>query len=49
MHVPKSTIEHWARVDIIPSRTFGRRRVYLRPHIEALLLGDATPNARTTP
>lgn len=38
LHVPQSTIEDWARRGVIPSRKVGRRRLYLRPSIEALLL-----------
>jgi excisionase family DNA binding protein len=41
MHVPQSTVERWARVGAIPSRKVGRRRLYIRPSIEALLLDDA--------
>ena len=37
LRVPQSTVEHWARVGEIPSRKIGRRRLYLRPSIEALL------------
>jgi excisionase family DNA binding protein len=40
MHVPRSTIEDWARRGVIPSRKVGRRRLYLRPKIEALLLDE---------
>lgn len=41
LHVPESTIEHWARTSQIPSRKIGRRRLYLRPSIEALLFEGA--------
>jgi len=40
MHVPRSTVEDWARRGVIPSRKVGRRRLYLRPNIEALLLEE---------
>jgi excisionase family DNA binding protein len=40
LHVPKSTVEDWARRGVIPSRKVGRRRLYLRQRIEALLLDD---------
>jgi excisionase family DNA binding protein len=40
MHVPQSTVEDWARRGVIPSRKVGRRRLYLRPSIETLLLGE---------
>jgi excisionase family DNA binding protein len=38
LHVPRSTVEDWARRGVIPSRKVGRRRLYLRQQIEALLL-----------
>jgi excisionase family DNA binding protein len=41
LHVPQSTVEDWARRGVIPSRKVGRRRLYLRPSIEALLLENA--------
>jgi excisionase family DNA binding protein len=40
LHVPQSTIEDWGRRGVIPSRKVGRRRLYLRPSIETLLLDD---------
>jgi excisionase family DNA binding protein len=40
LHVPKSTVEDWARRGVIPSRKVGRRRLYLRPSIETLLLEE---------
>jgi excisionase family DNA binding protein len=40
LHVPRSTVEDWARRGVIPSRKVGRRRLYLRPSIETLLLDD---------
>jgi len=40
LHVPRSTVEDWARRGVIPSRKVGRRRLYLRPTIETLLLDD---------
>ena len=42
MGVPRSTVEHWARQGTIPSRKIGRRRLFIRPKIEALLLEEAT-------
>ena len=33
-------VEDWARRGVIPSRKVGRRRLYLRPNIEALLLEE---------
>ena len=40
LRVPRSTVEDWARRGVIPSRKVGRRRLYLRPSIERLLLDD---------
>ena len=40
MRVPKSTVEDWARRGVIPSRKVGRRRLYIRHRIEAVLLDD---------
>jgi len=42
--VPRSTVEDWARRAIVPSRKIGRRRLFLRPRIEALLLEDDPGN-----
>jgi len=42
LRVPRSTVEDWARRGIVPSRKVGRRRLYIRSRIEALLLGDDT-------
>ena len=40
LRAPRSTVEHWARMGIVPSRKVGRRRIYVRSRIEALLLED---------
>lgn len=40
LHAPRSTVEHWARMGIVPSKKVGRRRIYVRSRIEALLLED---------
>jgi excisionase family DNA binding protein len=40
LRVSKSTADGWARRGVIPSRKIGRRRVYVRSKIEALLLDD---------
>jgi excisionase family DNA binding protein len=40
MRVPRSTVEDWARRGIVPSKKVGRRRLYVRSRIEALLLDD---------
>jgi excisionase family DNA binding protein len=42
LRVPRSTVEDWARRGIVPSRKVGRRRLYVRSRIEALLLNDDT-------
>ena len=40
LRVSRSTVEDWARRGIVPSRKVGRRRLYIRSKIEALLLLD---------
>jgi excisionase family DNA binding protein len=40
LRVPRSTVEDWARRGIVPSKKVGRRRLYIRSRIEALLLVD---------
>jgi excisionase family DNA binding protein len=40
LRVPRSTVEDWARRGIVPSRKVGRRRLYIRSRIEALLLNE---------
>jgi len=40
LHVSQSTAEDWGRRGVIPSRKIGRRRIYVRSRIEALLLAD---------
>jgi excisionase family DNA binding protein len=42
LHLPRSTVEHLARRAVIPSRKIGRRRIFLRPRIEAMLHEDAS-------
>jgi excisionase family DNA binding protein len=42
--VPASTVGDWARRGIIPSLKLGRRRVFIRAHLEARLLHDGGPN-----
>jgi excisionase family DNA binding protein len=37
LHTPVSTIEDWARRGILPSVKIGKRRLYIRQHIEAVL------------
>jgi excisionase family DNA binding protein len=40
LHAPVSTVEDWARRDILPSVKIGKRRLYIRQNIEAVLTGD---------
>lgn len=47
LHVPKSTVEDWARRGVLPSRKVGRRRLYIRSRIEALLLAEDAKTAST--
>jgi excisionase family DNA binding protein len=37
LHAPVSTVEDWARRGILPSVKIGRRRLYIRQSIEAVL------------
>ena len=39
LHAPVSTVEDWARRGVLPSRKIGRRRLYLRSQVEAVLYG----------
>jgi excisionase family DNA binding protein len=41
LHTPISTVEDWARRGILPSVKVGRRRLYIRQHIELALIGEA--------
>lgn len=44
LHAPVSTIEDWARRNVLPSVKIGRRRLYIRQNIEATLIdGVDTP------
>jgi excisionase family DNA binding protein len=40
LRIPKSTVEDWARRQVIPSRKRGRRRFYLRWEVEAWLTAN---------
>ena len=40
LHVPESTVGDWARRQVIPSLKLGRRRIFIRARIEAILLAD---------
>jgi excisionase family DNA binding protein len=44
LHAPVSTIEDWARRGILPSVKIGRRRLYIRQNIEAVLIGQPAPS-----
>jgi excisionase family DNA binding protein len=41
LHAPVSTVEDWARRNILPSVKIGRRRLYVRQSIEAVLTSTA--------
>lgn len=41
LRAPVSTVEDWARRDILPSVKIGKRRLYIRQNIEAVLTGVA--------
>lgn len=41
LHAPVSTVEDWARRGILPSVKIGRRRLYIRQHIERALTVQA--------
>lgn len=41
LHAPTSTVEDWARREILPSVKIGKRRLYIRQNIEAVLIGRA--------
>jgi excisionase family DNA binding protein len=40
LHVPESTVGDWARRRVIPSLKLGRRRIFVRSKIEAIILAD---------
>lgn len=40
LHAPISTVEDWERRGIVPSVKIGRRRLYVRHKIEAVLTGS---------
>ena len=42
LRMPKSSVEDLARRAIVPSTKVGRRRLFLRPKLEALLEQSAT-------
>lgn len=41
LRLPKSTVEDLARRGVIPSRKIGRRRRFVRPTVEEMLLEGA--------
>jgi excisionase family DNA binding protein len=45
LHAPVSTIEDWARRGILPSVKIGRRRLYIRQRIEAVLFEQQPPGS----
>lgn len=49
LHAPVSTVEDWARRDILPSVKIGRRRLYIRQQIETALIGQAGEAELTDP
>jgi excisionase family DNA binding protein len=40
LHAPSSTVEDWARRGVLPSVKVGRRRLYIRQRIEAVLTAE---------
>ena len=40
LHAPVSTVEDWARRGLLPSVKIGRRRLYVRHRIEAVLTAE---------
>jgi excisionase family DNA binding protein len=40
LHAPISTVEDWARRGVLPSVKIGRRRLYIRAHIEMALTSE---------
>jgi excisionase family DNA binding protein len=46
LHAPVSTVEDWARRNVLPSVKVGRRRLYIRQHVEAMLLNS--PSTRSS-
>lgn len=45
LDVPGSTINDWARRGLIPCTRIGRRRIFVRPLIEAMLLSGSPGTA----
>jgi len=49
LHAPVSTVEDWARRDILPSVKIGRRRLYIRQNIETALIGQVVEDRSGRP
>jgi excisionase family DNA binding protein len=47
LHAPISTVEDWARRGILPSVKVGRRRLYIRQSIEAVLTEERSATLPT--
>jgi len=45
LHAPVSTVEDWARRDILPSVKIGKRRLYIRQNVEAVLFRQPASNS----
>jgi excisionase family DNA binding protein len=41
LRMPRSSVEDLARRGLVPSRKVGRRRLFVRSRVEAMLLEDA--------
>jgi excisionase family DNA binding protein len=46
LRMPTSTVEHLARQGTLPSRKIGRRRLFVREQVEAVLLGETASAER---
>jgi excisionase family DNA binding protein len=49
LRMPTSTVEHLARQGTLPSRKIGRRRLFVRQQVEAVLLGEPAISAAQEP
>lgn len=49
LHVPESTVGDWARRQVIPSLKLGRRRIFIRSKIEAILLAEPSQTSDSRP
>jgi excisionase family DNA binding protein len=48
VHAPVSTVEDWARRGVLPSVKIGRRRLYIRQHIETALIDQTVEEDRSS-